>query len=230
MAPIVVYVARGTGEPLGANMLSHVTARLDKRIFTVREVPYPAAINGVGGLEKWQDSVSLFDNFMNRELAAKRPWIGLGYSLGALCMGDLVGTLPLSQCKGIGLLADPRRHREQFHGSRRPPGWGIAGERKVGTGNYPVWSLTAPGDPISELPGDSGWRNVAMLLGFGRQPRPARDWDMAYSFEWLSHYPPLGNRHTNYHAERFPGSQLTYVEVLAELVNQQGRKIVGGAY
>ena len=223
---IQLYAARGTGEPYGANMLSNVTRLLDRDVFTIREIVYPAAISGAGGLESWQESAATFRAFMDRELSAKRPWMGVGYSLGALCLGDLVGTLPLSQCKGIGLLADPRRHRTQYYGSRKPSGWGIAGERFVGRGDYPVWSLTEPGDPISELPGDNGWRNVAMLLGFGKQPRPARDWDMAYSFEWLSHYPPLGNRHTNYHREVFPGTRKKYTEVMADLLNEQGRKII----
>lgn len=225
MGKIKLYVARGNSEQYKTNMLSNTTKLLDREVFDIVEVVYPAAINGAGGMETWQESEAQFRAFMNRELSAKVPWMGLGYSQGALYMGNLVGQSKLSMCKGIGLLADPKRHRTQYFGSRRPAGWGIAGERFVGNGDYPVWSLTEPNDPISELPGDNGWRNVAMMLGLGKQPTPARAWDMAYTFQWLSYYPPIGNRHTNYHREKFPQSTKTYTQVLAGLLNAEGRRL-----
>lgn len=224
MAPINVYWARGNTEPFGRpSMGTNVVALLDKKIFDVREVDYNAYVNG--GYAVPQKS---FRDWMNRNKDPNKAWMGFGYSLGAVLMGDFVGSLSLGTCKGIGLISDARRHRNQYYGSRRPAGWGIAGERLVSRpGGYPLWSMTEPGDPISEIPGDNGLRNLAPFVGFPKQqgPLPARSADMAYSWEWFSHYFP-GNRHTNYAVEKVPGTTRTYTQALADEMNAEGRRLI----
>lgn len=223
MAPINVYWARGNTEPFGGrSMLGNVVMLLDKKIFDVIEVNYDAYVQT--GYARPKGS---FMEWMNRNKVTNKPWMGMGYSLGAVLMGDYVGQLSLSMCKGIGLLADGCRHRDQWFGNRRPAGWGVAGERYVGRGQYPVWTLSEPNDPISELPGDNGLRNLAPFLGFPKQngPAPARAWDMAYSWQWFGYYFP-GNRHVNYAAEKMPGSNRTYTQSLADAMNAEGSRLV----
>ncbi|UVF61440.1 lysin B [Gordonia phage DalanDe] len=226
MAPITFYWGRGTGEQFGAaSMYTNVTTRLDRTIFDVVEVPCIAEIRPIG-TRTIQESMNSFISWMDANKDPKKPWMGGGYSLHALSMGNYVGQKKLSTCKGIGLLADPGRHRTQFHGPRVPGGWGIAGERLVGyKGGYPVWSMTEPNDPISELPGDNGLRNLVPFVGLPRQPAPRRAADMAYTWQWFGYYFP-GNRHVNYHAERPQGGTETYTRTLATLINTEGRRLV----
>lgn len=221
MAPITFYWARGNGEQFGGpSMCTNVTRLLDKSVFDVREVNYNAFVQ-----TGYQIPLRSFNSWMTDNKNGTKPWMGLGYSLGAVLMGDHVGTLNLSMCKGVGLIADGRRHRMQYYGPRRPAGWGIAGERLVGNGKYPVWSMTEPNDSISELPGDNGLRNLAPFLGFPKQPQPAREIDAFYSMQWLGYYFP-GNRHTNYAVEKVPGSQQTYTQTLARLMNDEARRLI----
>lgn len=228
-APIKAYLARGTGNPMGNNMCTFVAARLDKKIFYVKESPFAASIAPVGGRLTMQQSIDQFAEMADAEMRARVPWMGIGYSLGAMAMGNFVGTHALSMCKGIGLIADPLRHRDQIYGPRKPgtlavPQYGIAGERKVGrpTG-YPVWSMSELNDPISECPEDNGMRMFSSMMGSAKaKPRRVADW--AYTAQWVGYY--AGNRHTNYGVEKVPGTNVSYVQRLADLMNAEGRNLV----
>lgn len=221
MAAIDFYWARGNGEPFGGSMYSNVARLLDKSIFDIREVSYSAWIR-----PNITEANRTFRAWMERNKDPERPWMGGGYSLGGTLMGNYVGQLHLSKCKGMGLLSDGMRHRDQIYGTRKPKGWGAGGQRRVGyAGGYPVWTLSAVDDPISEMPGDCGLRNLAPFLGFPPQPRPAREADAFYSMHWMGLFFP-GNRHTNYHAENMPGTNETYTRALAREINTEGRRLV----
>ncbi|QZE10885.1 lysin B [Gordonia phage ChisanaKitsune] len=227
MAAIDFYWARGTGERFGdtSTMYANVARLLDKSVFDIREVPCIAEIRPIGA-RTLNESVESFILWMEKNKIPNRPWMGGGFSLGALMMGNYVRDLHLSLCKGIGLLADPARHPSQYYGPRKPDGYGIAGPRKIGyQGGYPVWSMTEPGDAISELPGDNGLRNLTPFVGLPKQPRPAREADVLYTMQWFGNYFP-GNRHVNYAAENIPGTRETYVRALAREINTEGRRLV----
>lgn len=227
MAPINFYWARGNSEVYGGvSMLTNVVRHLDRNVFDVVEVQSIAEVRPAGWHTLQESMQSVYD-WMDKFKEKGKPWMGAGYSLGAFSMGNYVGEKRLSLCKGIGLLADPARHVSQIHGSRKPNGWGIAYQRKVGfQGGYPVWSLSAPKDPMSELPGDNGMRNLVPFFELPvPNPLPSRAWDMAYTFEWIAYYAFTG-RHTCYATEKFPGSNRTYCETLADEFNKEGRRLV----
>lgn len=227
MAPINLYWARGNSETYGAaSMLRNVTSQLDTDVFDITEVQGLAEVRPAG-FHTLQESLKSIYDWMDKNKEPGKPWMGLGYSLGALGMANYVGEKKLSLCKGVGLLADPGRHVNQITGNRKPKGWGIAYQRKVGyEGGYPVWSLSAPNDPISELPGDNGLRNLVPFFELPvPNPLPSRAWDMAYSFEWIAYFTITG-RHTCYATEKAPGTGLTYTQSLALMMNTEGRRLV----
>lgn len=230
MAPIKAILARGAGNALGNNFTWDVARLLDKKIFSIVEIPYYAEIRPIG-THTLRQSVANFKALADRELAAKVPWMGVGYSLGALALGDFVRQISLSKCKGIGFLSDPGRDNSQYMGTRKPPGPGVAGARKVGNGSYPVWSYTARGDSMSELRPEAGLRKIAGALGAPSDAAPSNPLAFAQAFQDpgliqdLINYGP-GGRHTCYVGELFPGTNRTYSQHLADQMNAEGRRLV----
>lgn len=230
MAPIRVLLARGAGNNLGDSFCWLVANLLDKSIFTIREIPYYAEIVPVGGPHTMEQSMDNFDALATKELEARVPWMGIGYSLGAAALNRYVGTKALSMCKGIGQLSDPRRHSTQYMGKRKPPGYGVAGGYVIGRpGGFPVWSYTAPNDPISEARPAAGIRYIAGLIGAPGAAivRPEailpglQDHGLIMD---LINYGPAG-RHTCYPGEKFEDTGKTYVQHLADQMNAEGRRL-----
>lgn len=229
-APIMAMLARGAGNSIGNNFCADVGRRLDPKIFYIRENTYFAEIRPIG-MRTMPESIDNFADIANDMLKAKPFWMGVGYSLGAAALNRFVRQLALSKCKGIGLLSDPYRHRDQWMGTRRPAGVGIAGEGYVGRkGGYPVWTYSAPNDPISEIRPEGGLRIIGAGIGApsGEGPRPdeyARAFADPLLIRDLINYGP-GGRHTCYPAEKVPGTNVTYVQHLADQMNAEGRRLV----
>lgn len=226
---MLALLARGTGETIGNNMVTKVGELLNKDLYDVLEVPYRAEIAPIGSLSMSQ-SIANFkaraDAIIRNQVVAPSGghtgWIGVGFSLGAAALGDYVGVLPLSQCRGIGLLSDPRRCRSVYmQGNwKAPTGFGIAGQRAVGRG-YPVFSYTAPGDPISDARPNAGIRYLAQAMGLPAETQAPASLFTAWADPGLAtdlfNYGP-GARHTCYSIEKFKDG-LTYVQHLAKMLN-----------
>ena len=179
---ITVLCARGIGEPLTENMLSHVTRMLPADRFNVIEIPYPAEYGPVPGLagKSFDASLAELRRLVLWEIV-KAPGrvVLLGYSAGAAGMGDIAAEIALGlhmdatremgwpafqalpiagKIAGVGLVADPRMPTGLDPLGR--PMWGIAGSRVI-PADYPVWWVADPADPIPCLEVDSPLRTVA---------------------------------------------------------------------
>lgn len=178
---------------------------------TVVRLDYPAQIAPVG----WRslpDSVASGRGALRREDAKGGPWIGVGYSLGAYLLGHAVAADKLRNCKGVVLIADPLRHRDQCSN----PGvlrsrWGIAGERWV-PGR--LTTLAIPDDPITACPNDNAGRLVANVLTGRMQPLFPQMMNPIYFAQWLSKYP---SRHVAYGSERLPDGR-TFLDAARDAV------------
>lgn len=197
-----VVKLRGTGESLGGpGMLSPIEGD---------DLAYTAEIRPIG-LRSYAESVS----DARRQLAVVdgdgAPYILVGYSLGAAAAGDFVQYDRPKHCRGVVLVADPKRHRRQCANKGvNPNNWGIAGERFIDA--VQCYSLSIPDDPISALPGNNGLRMIADRVTGLRQPLPSQWWNAGYTLDWLHRY-LVGGRHTSYGVERMAGNGgRTYIE------------------
>ncbi|WP_157226759.1 hypothetical protein [Gordonia soli] len=153
--------------------------------------------------------------------ARGEDYILIGYSLGAAGVGDFLEYDRPRHCRGIILIADPKRHRAQCSNPGVPANrWGVAGERKIT--RVPWWSYSIPDDPISALPGDNGNRVTASKVTGLPQPTPARWWDAGYTLDWLWRY-TVGGRHTAYGRERVAGSTITYLQAATRAAVEAAR-------
>lgn len=196
-----VYKLRGTGESLDRNMLSSLPGE---------DVPYIAEIRPIG-LRSYAESVSDARRRLSVIDGAGEPYILVGYSLGAAAAGDFVQYDRPRNCRGIVLLADPKRAAGQCANKGvSPNSWGIAGQRRID--HVQCYSFTIPDDPISALPGSNGLRSIASRVTGLQQPTPSQWWNAGATVEWLSKY-LVGGRHTAYGAERMAGNGgRTYIE------------------
>jgi hypothetical protein len=125
------------------------------------------------------------------------PYILVGYSLGAAAAGDFVQYDRPKHCRGVVLIADPKRHRRQVANKGvNPNNWGIAGERFIDA--VQCYSLSIPDDPISALPGNNGMRMIADRVTGLRQPLPSQWWNAGYTLDWLHRYLVVGTRRTGW--------------------------------
>lgn len=176
-------------------------------------------------------------------LAADGPVVLLGYSQGAAIVGNVANELKewahVTDVRGVGLIADPYRSRDQYQPHPYiPEGFGICGERFIDA-DFPVWSVVAQGDPIAGLPAGNPLRTLADWTNYlciknpiawvrdvyadVKEKRMQTWWNVA---EWMKLASALNfaagylaeGRHTCYPVEHMPGRQITYTDALAEVV------------
>lgn len=175
---ITVLILPGTGETsetdvdtTPSGMSKNVTDQLDPARFVGVELPYAASY---GYPDPYGDSRDQAVDAVIAYVEAHPDdkFILLGYSQGAAVVGrasNLLRKAGNTQILGVGLIADPERHRDQ---GRRTNGYGIVGERYVTDDRWPVWTMVADGDPICNLPHDNALRWVADMSEFmGRDLR-----------------------------------------------------------
>ncbi len=224
-------------------MLSPVAWTLAKE-HGIRHAPvrYPASIAPAGGLKMFHESVAEGKANAIAADAEGQPSIWVGYSLGALILGDLLAQSKLKNCIGAILLSDPKRHPRQIatecmvsdHLS------GCAGSRFIpDSAAKPVIQISIPDDPISALPRGNGFRVISdAVTGY------SQEWKLGYAdllsvANAVSRYtgtPPIGDapargsRHVSYGIEDMPYflSKTTYVEFAAQLANEIANSHVYG--
>ena len=248
MAAPTVVVLGGTGETYDgdrrtapAGMLEFVTRHLPGHWSKVW-VPYPAVYaQGVGGYGASREA-GVVAAARAVDAAPGAVYL-IGFSQGAASAGDLARRIALLQyprlsLSGVGLLADPMRHRDQGLPGQTS-GWGIGGERFIPTDRFPVWQLAAPGDPICRLPAGNPLRSLADLSEY-YAPGGEREWFRqlrlrAEGNRWQKWWNPanvaswfgaiawakgylVDGRHACYDDELVPGQSLTWCELLADLI------------
>ncbi|MFI2216549.1 hypothetical protein ACH47B_06655 [Rhodococcus sp. NPDC019627] len=251
---IAVFCLGGTSETfegdertVPAFMLSNAARLLDSTRFRGEWVPYPAVY---GTSMPYNESVRRGLNALLERirLLDGAPFVMWGYSQGCDVVRAAAMYLRLESinpnCRGVGMLADPGRDPNQFEGMAvKPEGYGIRGGWRVDDTHFPVWSLSAQGDPISSLPGGNPLRSIADLtatMGVSTQSQRLewfgdvvekitagqmqpwwslerwRDWAGALAF---ARGYAIDGRHTCYATERVPGRDVTYTQRLAQLTN-----------
>ncbi|WP_052070145.1 hypothetical protein [Rhodococcoides fascians] len=237
---IVVILCRGIGEPYGKNTLWLATRNLDPKRFLVVELEWSAQFGAVPvwNGESFGASVHAAEAALLELIRAYPGAVIVGYSGGAQVAGNVAAQIGVGSRLGlwiraVGLLSDPSRNVDQLIGGRRGT-QGIMGGRYI-SGNFQVWQLSAPGDPISDLPIGNGLSHLALYIEFWSLVDPdawIRDlkrkalmgrlkwWDnsidWAGAYQWSLGY-TRDKRHTSYHVERMPGQNYTYVERLGTL-------------
>lgn len=203
---MIIVRVRGAGEQAGpAQMLAGVTDGLAG----VRDLDFRPEIRPIGTL-RLPETVVRARAALRAIDALGVPWVAPGFSLGALILGEYVMLDQPKNLKGIVLLADPLRARNQIaHGGVPANRFGLAGERFIS--GVPVHSFAIPDDPITSCPADNGLRLIANGVTGRRQPDPARWWDAFGTIDWAKKY-LIGGRHTAYGVEKVPGDSRTYVQ------------------
>ena len=247
---ITVLVCGGTSETGSwdtrtdvPGMLADSAKRLDSR-FRAQWVPYPAVY---GTSMPYDESVRLGAGALLSQIdqLIGAPFVLWGYSQGCDVVRQALALLePGADCLGVGMLADPGRHPDQWAGmARKPEGYGIRGAFRIDNSRFPVWSLSAQGDPISSLPAGNPLRLIADLTDMMGLAGPAqrlawfadmvakitagqlqpwwtadhwRDWGGALAF---ARGYVIDGRHTCYAHEIVPGLLSTYTARLAQLTN-----------
>ncbi|WP_207842617.1 hypothetical protein [Williamsia soli] len=197
--------ARGAGEQTGpAQMLVGVTRGMD-----AVDLDYPAQIRPIGTL-------TLIESVLRGRAALRaidalgKPWTLSGFSLGAYLAGEYVVLDKPKNLKGVVLLADPLRHRNQIaHVGVARNRFGVGGERFIS--GVPVQSFAIPDDPITSCPADNGLRLISNGVTGRQQPYPAAAFNLIYTLDWAKKY-LIEGRHTAYGVEKMPGDQRTYVQ------------------
>ncbi len=208
-----IVTVRGTGESYGPHsMCGGVVSGLP----TVVELDYRAEIRPIG-LLRLPESAALGRAALRAQDGLGLPWVAVGFSLGAMILGDYVMLDRPKNLRGVVLLADPLRHRDQCaHGGVPRNHFGIAGERFVS--GVPAHSFAIPDDPIASCPSDNGMRLISNQVASRAQPIPLRCvWDAGFTIQWVWKY-AVDGRHVAYGSERVPGSQHTFVEAARSVV------------
>lgn len=168
---ITVLVVGGTGESHPGDtrtevsgLLKVVTDKLDPDRFVSKWVPYPATYgNGASYAKSRSIGINALLDAIWRD---PYPVIIIGYSQGAAIVGDTAARLhdyPHLDVRGVGLIADPMRDRDQ---GAPTGGYGVAGERWVDNTNRQVWQVVALGDTICNLPPGNPIRSIADITEF----------------------------------------------------------------
>ena len=238
---IALRTLRGTGEPFqsmsgvyGAQPEDNDFNMTDDIVRAARElgvghypVNYYASIAPAGGLKRFDESYYNGWNAAARADAEGIPTIWVGYSLGALILGDLAAAGELNNCIGMVLLADPTRHRSQVGNAGVPKNnFGCVGERKIPE-HIPLSSKVAPDDPIGSLPDENGFRLLAQAVTGIPQ-----SWNLGYvnlgaMLDAVAKYlgtpgfgpqRPKASRHVIYNTENEPGLNMTYTKAAGVFV------------
>ena len=248
MTEIILRSLRGTGEPLQLptnpqavdlgsvdrpNMMDDLTRAAAVLGVAHKPVPYYASIAPAGGTKMFHESYH--DGWRRAELADAEdsPTIWIGYSLGALILGDLMAAGELANCIGMILFADPLRHQRQIDNNGvNPAYYGAAGNRWIPNLHTPVYSYSAPDDPISALPPGNGFRLLAQAVTGLPQPWNVGYLDMGATLGAVQRYlgtpegvpvimgTPKISRHVIYGTEKMPGSTRTYTQAGADAVRR----------
>lgn len=229
MSEIILRTMRGTGEPLQTptdpltftsglgqpNMMDDLVRAASAKGVRHEPVDYYAQIAPAGGTRTFQESYH--DGWRKAELADGKgiPTIWAGYSLGALILGDLMAAGELANCVGMILFADPLRHHEQISN----PGvsrsfYGCVGARRI-PNNAPLWTYSAPDDPISALAAGNGFRLFAQLVTGAPQRWLPGFIDFGATLAAVERYlgkPGKASRHVIYGTEKMPQSNQTYTQ------------------
>lgn len=263
-----VFMCRGNGEKMGENMLmgnSEVEGLADylNRSFQITEVPWDATYGPSTG-EVFGDSYAAdlqMGLLIIRDMLAALPEndtaILCGYSAGATLAGNYAQLAVHSRERmhghriaGVGLVADPMRPYGGGTSAYTPPGFGIGGQRDIGTNDFPVYWVSDPNDPITCLPENSPLRTIAdqtYALSFapgefpkwigdlidrlitGRWQRVVVEWwnpigvarQYKAALDALERY-LFGGDHTGYATRFMPGLDVTYLQHLAHKLNAIG--------
>ena len=171
MAKVKVLCLPGTSEThegdtstVASGMLKNITDQLDPAIFEIVWFPYDASY---GYPETYGDSRDQAVEAVFEYVLA-RPgdeFVLLGYSQGAVIVGDVSNLLLNTGAKVLGVcaVADGIRHAGQ---GRKTPGYGIAGQRWIYDTKWPVWQIVADGDPICNLPKNNPLRPLAGITEY----------------------------------------------------------------
>lgn len=190
MAKIVVLSLPGTGAPSGGDGITEDFHRhLDSSRYDCRIVPYAAAF-GVGGNIAFADSRKTGRTALLAAMDALPSGTEVilgGYSQGAVIAGDLAREIDAGDLSvhvrivAAALIADG--YRPHGYGLTPPgqplaEGYGIAGERYLSGVPFPVFWVSAWGDPIASLPAGNPLRTVADLTQYYsiRTPETAVKW------------------------------------------------------
>lgn len=238
----VVITCRGISEPYGKNMLWMATKDLDPSKFLVIELVWSATF---GAVPTWNGtsfgaSVRTAEESLVKLLIQYPGAIVIGYSGGAQVAGNVARAIADGRygvsIRAVGLLSDPGRDARQIIGENRGT-QGIMGPRYInGNGRFDVWQLSAPGDPISDLPIGNGLAELAPVIEFwsiidpmawmndlrgkalaGRFRFWERKIDWVGAHKWSLGYTRDG-RHSCYHREIMPGKNVTYTTYLGQLI------------
>ncbi|AXH66064.1 lysin B [Gordonia phage Pleakley] len=189
-------------------------------------VPYYASIAPAGGTKMFHESYH--DGWRRATLAdaSGQPTIWVGYSLGALILGDLMAAGELANCIGMILFADPLRPAGVCSNKGPSPReYGCAGNRAIKT-SVPVYQFSAPDDPISSLSRGNGFRLLAQAVTGMPQPLDPGYFDINALIGAVRRYlgtPPIAgipakvSRHVVYRTEKAPGDSRTYTKIGADL-------------
>lgn len=238
---IVLRSMRGTGEPLQSplvpgdhwsgklngqpNMMDDIVRACADMGVEHRPVDYFASIAPFGGMKMFHETYH--DGWRKAELAdgEGRPSIWIGYSFGALILGDLMAAGELANCIGLILLADPLRHQRQVDNQGvNPAYYGAAGARWIPNLTTPVYSYSAPDDPISALPATNGFRLLAQIVTGAPQKWNVGFIDMGATLGACQRYlgtpsiagsPAKISRHVIYGIENMLGTKTTYTKAAA---------------
>lgn len=203
MTKTIVLALAGTGFPDSADPITQdFFDHLDPSRYETRVVPYPASFGGTEASFAVSRATG-YDALLEAAMAADgAPIVLAGYSQGAVIAGDLArdiseGRWPSGpmNVKAVALIADGYRPR----GVGLVPlgqtsigvaeGYGIAGERDIRNHLFPVFWVSAWGDPISSLPAGNPLRTVADMVEWFtlRSPAEALQWGAAMSDTVVRH-------------------------------------------
>jgi hypothetical protein len=195
MTKTIVLALAGTGFPDSADPITQdFFDHLDSSHYETRVVPYPSSFGGSGpsfAVSRAAGETALWKALQELNGA---PVVLAGYSQGAVIAGDVARNIsegnwasgPMT-VKAVALIADGYRPRGV---GLVPPGqtsigvaegYGIAGERVIPEHLFPVFHVSAWGDPISSLPAGNPLRSVADLVEWYslRSPAEALQWGAA---------------------------------------------------
>ncbi|WKW85513.1 serine hydrolase [Rhodococcus phage Reynauld] len=271
ISKVYILVCRGIGEKPGDHtmLVRGLRKWLPDGAYEIREILWKASYGIVPELRGSSYAAGLEEGMglIHRELASLPPLSRaflVGYSAGATLAGNWIANghqwvarnvgpanAFMWRLLGVGLLADPMRPEGGGCPAYTAPGFGIGGPRPVPAGDFPVWWLSDPRDPICSLERNSPLRTVAdqtFAMSFDPGEFPAwiadlRDrlkerrfqpveipwWDpVAVVRQYLRAKDDLDGylwrgEHVQYETRLVPGTVTTYLELLAVYIMKATR-------
>ncbi|QFP97703.1 lysin B [Gordonia phage NadineRae] len=254
MSEIAIRSLRGTGEPLqwhigdyGAqprpgwginepNMMDDIVKAGRELEVGHYPVPYHASIAPAGGTKMFHESYhDGWQKVTKTDATSGTANIWIGYSLGALILGDVAAAGELNNCIGMILLSDPAMPKGGAHPACKVPSdrYGCTGSRAI-SGPFPKYWISASDDPISALSQGNGFRAIASVVTGEPQPFNPGYLNVPAIIDAVRRYlgtPPVDvagrrvqeavpSRHVIYASERMPGSTQTYTAFAGTLVKE----------